>query len=81
MFMNSNITLNRNLIWDYSLDEKDLKDEKILIFYIGRVLSHGTTDDVKQIPLPVIKKYLKRLSLPKSVFKFWQWYLSYVHPH
>ncbi|MBI2611499.1 hypothetical protein HYW54_01995 [Candidatus Gottesmanbacteria bacterium] len=75
------IPVNPNLTWDYMITERALNDEKILTWYLSRVLSHGTSKDVKTLPLTLIKKYLPKLTLSKPVFNFWKWYLSYVHPH
>ena len=70
------ITFNKKLIWDYDISERDLSDEGIFIFYLSRVLNNGTLDDISEIPLPVIEKYMPRLFLSKKVRKFWEWYLG-----
>lgn len=69
------LKFNPKLFWDYDITEDILKTEKGIIFYISRVLNHGNTEDVKEIPLDLIKRYLPRLNLSKRVRKFWEWYL------
>lgn len=75
------VAINPNLIWDYQINEKGVKTESFFTWYLIRVLTHGTSKDIKSIPLYVIRKYLEKITLPLAVKKFWQWYLSYANPH
>lgn len=72
------IPINPNLVWDYPLDQKRIKKESFLLWYLSRALTHGTAKDIRQIPRFVLRKYFHRLTLPKPVAKFWQWYLTHV---
>jgi hypothetical protein len=73
--MDYQIKINKKLLWDYQITEEDLKNEKILIFYISRVLNNGNLIDVKEIPPSLIIKYIDMLHLSKRVRQFWEWYL------
>lgn len=70
------IKLDKRLVWDYQISEEDLKKEDVLIFYLSRLLNHGSFDDISRIPLELIKRYLGRLYLSGRVKKFWKWYLK-----
>lgn len=73
------IPVNRQLLWDYTFSEKDIKTESFLKWYIGRVLTNGTAKDIKKINLQLIGKYLPFLAVPRGVADFWQWYFDYVY--
>jgi len=73
--MEYQIKINKKLLWDYQITEEDLKNEKILIFYISRVLNNGNLIDVKEIPPSLIIKYIDMLHISKRVRQFWEWYL------
>lgn len=74
--MSSKINFSKKLFWDYEITEQDLEKEDVLIFYISRILNNGTRDDVFEIPLELVEKYMDRLSLSGKVRKFWKWYLG-----
>lgn len=74
--MSSKINFNKKLFWDYEITEQDLEKEDVFIFYISRILNNGTLDDVFEIPLELIEKYMDRLHLSVKVRKFWKWYLG-----
>lgn len=67
--------LNKKVLWDYKISEEDLKNESVLIFYLSRLLNNGNFDDISEIPLELIEKYLDKFSLSRKVRKFWVWYL------
>lgn len=69
------VKFNPKLFWDYEVTENILESEAGLIFYLSRVLNNGNFNDVKEIPLDLIKKYLDKLNLSRRVRKFWEWYL------
>lgn len=75
------IPVNPNLIWDYRIDAKKAETESFFIWYLARVLTLGVARDIKQIPASLIRKYIKKITLPEAVEKFWKWYLPYVHSH
>lgn len=75
------IPVNPNLIWDYDYNSKEVRNEHFLTWYLARVLTHGTSKDLKYFSPHLIKKYLNNITLPKSIKKFWQWYFIYVYTH
>jgi len=70
------LKFNKTLLWDYQITEEDIKNEETYIFYLSRVLNNGNYQDIKEVPLETIKKYLGRLHLSRRVRKFWEWYLK-----
>jgi len=70
------LKINQRLLWDVDLNTVDLSSEAFLRQYIARVLLHGTAEDVRQIGIPLIRKYLTHLALPRSIQWFWEWYSS-----
>jgi len=42
--------LNKKLLWDYQVSEEDLKEEKVFIFYLSRVLNNGNSADISELP-------------------------------
>ena len=63
-------------MWDYDITQEDLKREDVFILYLSRVLNNGSLQDIQEIPLETIKKYLDKLHLASKVKKFWRWYLK-----
>jgi hypothetical protein len=63
-------------MWDYDITPEDLKREDVFILYLSRVLNNGCLQDIHEIPLETIKKYLNKLHLASKVRKFWLWYLK-----
>jgi hypothetical protein len=53
-----------------------MQEENFFIWYLGRLLDRGTAAEVKRIPTEVVAQYLERLSIPRRVRRFWQWYLN-----
>lgn len=70
------IRFNKALMWDYEITPEDLKREGVFILYLSRVLNNGSLQDIQEIPLETIKKYLNKLHLASKVKKFWLWYLK-----
>jgi hypothetical protein len=71
-----NIEVNPALLWDYDFVPEQMQEESFFIWYLGRLLDRGTAAEVKRIPPEVVAQYLERLSLPRRVRRFWQWYLN-----
>ena len=71
-----NIEVNPALLWDYDFSPEQMQEEKFFIWYLGRLLDRGTAAEVKRIPTAVVAQYLERLSIPRRVRRFWQWYLN-----
>ena len=49
--------------------------ERLLIFYLSRLLNNGNFGDISEIPLELIERYVDKLHLSRKVRKFWEWYL------
>jgi hypothetical protein len=78
--MNREFHINKSLIWDYDFHGR-YDTEEFKKWYISRVLSCGTKDDICQLGIDVIKKYFTHLNLPTKIKKFWEWYFTYAHIH
>ena len=50
--------LNRRLLWDYQVSEEDLREERVFIFYLSRVLNNGNSADISELPLELIERYI-----------------------
>lgn len=70
------INVNKRLIWDYPWKEDEYQSPNFFKWYLSRVLNNGTYNDVRQIPLSVIREYLSELNLSRKVEDFWKWYLE-----
>ncbi|MCK4453232.1 hypothetical protein KAT67_08715 [candidate division WOR-3 bacterium] len=71
------IPVNEKLIWDYDWSEQEYKTEKFFKWYLARVLSNGTAEDLKNIDFTLINKYLSNIiGIPRFVRSFWEWYLG-----
>jgi len=58
---------NKKLLWDYQVSEEDLKEEKVFIFYLSRVLNNGNSADISELPLELIEKYIDKLCLSRKM--------------
>lgn len=74
------VEINSGLLWDYAYTEEDLREESFCVWYLSRVLNQGNWEDVRRIPLEVIRTHFNRLSLSRRVRKFWAWYLASEAP-
>ena len=70
------IPINKNLLWDYAIPANAESNEAFRELYIKRVLTHGTADDIRNIGLSIIHKYIPRLFLPRDIREFWHWYFT-----
>jgi hypothetical protein len=73
------IPINEKLIWDYDIPADAQENEAFRRWYVVRVLSHGTADDVRALGLATIHDYLPHIFLPKEIGEFWQWYFNQAH--
>jgi len=72
-----NIPVNEKLIWDYEWKDEDYKTDRFFKWYLARVLSYGSKEDIRNIEFSIIKKYLDVLiGVPGRVKEFWEWYLT-----
>lgn len=70
------IPINEKLIWDYDIPPDAQENEAFREWYIGRVLMRGTDKDLRAIGFETIHRYLPRLTLPKRIREFWEWYFN-----
>jgi len=70
------VKVNKALLWDYDWKPEEYQSERFIRWYLGRVLSYGTDADVREIDPATVAKYLPVLELPRSVRRFWEWWLS-----
>ena len=73
--------VNRALIWDHPFTKKDYDTESFRRWYVVRVLTGGTHQDVADLGLDVIRRYLPDLWLPAAIQDFWEWYFDLPHAH
>jgi hypothetical protein len=65
----------RHLVW--STDTIDLSDPFQKRWLLRQILMHGRAEDVRTLPLEVIKQELDQLNLPKEIQGLWHRYLEY----
>jgi hypothetical protein len=65
-----------DLLWEYDFTSDDVETDAFKQAYYSKVLTHGRIEDLREIGIPEIAKWLARLSLPWHVRKFWEWYLN-----
>ena len=70
--------INKALIWDYDF-KRDYNTEEFKKWYISRVLSCGTKEDLRQLGITMIRQYFLKLNLPNGIRGFWKWYFNYAH--
>jgi hypothetical protein len=70
------IEVNRGLLWDYDFSPQQLNEDSFFVFYLSRLLERGTADEVKALPRDIISRYLDRLTIPRNIRRFWEWYLE-----
>jgi hypothetical protein len=73
------IPINEKLIWDYDIPAGAQENEAFRRWYVTRVLSHGTADDIRAVGLATIHDYRPNIFLPKEIMDFWQWYFGQEH--
>lgn len=70
------IKINEGLLWDYEFSEEQYKTKEFFTWYLSRVLNNGNSNDLKTIPLNIIKKNLQNLNLSKKIRDFWEWFFQ-----
>jgi len=70
------IKVNKSLIWDYDFKEEQYETENFFYWYLARLLNNGNSEDIKTVPLNIIKNNLLKLNLSKKVKDFWQWFFE-----
>lgn len=64
--------VNKNLLWDYDWKEEQYESEEFKRWYIARVLSRGTAEDVRNVGIPLIKEYLPKITVPLRIREYWE---------
>ena len=68
------IPVNPALVWDYEIPPEENQTDAFRRWYLTRVLTRGTSDDLRAIGFKTIYIYLPHLILPTAVRRFWEWY-------
>lgn len=74
--MMKGMKVNKNLIWDYSYTDAETESESFKRWYLARVLMRGGAQDIRDVGVETIRIYLPRLTLPKRIRVFWDWYFN-----
>ena len=61
------MNVNKLLLWDYDWKEEQYETEEFKCWYIARVLSRGTMEDVRGVGIQRIKEYLPKIQISKKV--------------
>lgn len=68
--------VNRRLVWDYEVPAEGQQDEAFQRWYLVRVLTRGSLEDVRTAGLATIRRMLPFLVLPARTRRFWELYFS-----
>lgn len=68
--------MRTDLLWEYDFKPGDEQTDAFKQAYYSKVLERGTLEDVKEIGVPEIARWLPRLFLSWHVREFWEWYLN-----
>ena len=75
------MTINRRLIWDYRFSEEEYETDAFKEWYLGRVLSHGSAQDIRNAGgVEAVRRSFQQLFLPLEVERLWSWYLGIPGP-
>jgi hypothetical protein len=80
LYKPKSLPINKSLVWDYDIPNNTQQDEAFRRWYMARVLTRGSMEDLRSIGLITIYVYLPRLNLPEEIRRFWEWYFN-CHPH
>ncbi|MBI5479161.1 MAG: hypothetical protein HY906_09910 [Deltaproteobacteria bacterium] len=68
--------VRRELLWDYDVPPHPEADDGFMAVYVGRVLDQGTDEDIRDLGLPLIRRYLEVAPVRREVADFWRWWLA-----
>jgi len=71
--------VNKQLIWDYDVPERDYETQGFREWYVARVLTQGTLRDVQGVGMDTIREMLPKLWIPAAIQYFWEWYFGLPH--
>ena len=73
--------INRRLIWDYEFPPKSLESDSFKKWYLARVLSSGSAQDIRDAGgSEAVRRYFRQLHLPLETERLWSWYLEIPGP-
>jgi hypothetical protein len=73
--------INRALLWDYDFSEDALRSSSFTSWYLSRVLSHGSSQDIRDAGgVEEVRRCFGKLHLPLEVERLWSWYLNIPGP-
>jgi hypothetical protein len=70
------IIFNPKLIWDYDMPDDAQTNEAFREWYVGRVLTRGSDNDLRAVGFQMIHDHLPELVLPRQLREFWEWYFA-----
>jgi len=70
------IPINEKLVWDYDIPTDAQENQAFLQWYLARVLTRGSSDDLREIGLSTIYAYLPDLNLPAEIREIGTWYFT-----
>ncbi len=70
------LPVNPALVWDYEIPPEEKQSDAFRRWYLARVLTRGSKDDLQTIGLETIYAFLPHLNLPSEVRRFWEWYFN-----
>ncbi len=71
--------VNQQLIWDYDIPKHDFDTPAFREWYVARVLTQGTLQDIHALGLETIRETLPTLWIPADIQYFWEWYFHIPH--
>jgi len=70
------LPIRERLVWDYDIPADAQENETFRHWYVARVLTNGTAQDIQQIGFRTIHDTLPFIHLPKEIHQFWIWFFS-----
>ena len=70
------IPVNPALVLDYEIPPEEEQTDAFRRWYLARVLTRGSSENLRAIGLRTIYIYLPHLVLPAAIRRFWDWYFS-----
>jgi hypothetical protein len=71
-----NIEIDEKLLWDRKIDTEETQSRSFFKWYLARVLNYGNMENIRKIPLRIIRQYFHSLNLSRETQKFWARYLK-----
>ena len=69
--------INPRLLWDYHFSAKDFESPAFKRWYLARVLSEGSAQDIRDAGgVEEVRRHFRDLHLPLETERLWSWYLG-----